>query len=61
MTTEAQVQIINLQGQVVNQLRMAKGASGLQIDTHNLPSGTYFLQLRTVEGILSEKFIVQRD
>jgi hypothetical protein len=61
MAAEAQVQIINLQGQVVNQLRMAKGASVLQIDTRNLPSGTYFLQLRTVEGILSEKFIVQRD
>jgi subtilisin-like proprotein convertase family protein len=61
MAAEAQVLILNLQGQVVNQLRMAKGASGLQIDTHNLPSGTYFLQLRTAEGILSEKFIVQRD
>lgn len=48
-------QILDLQGRILNNAPLQEGKNRLNVSV--LPKGVYFLQLRTEEGFLSEKFV----
>lgn len=56
---EAQVQIFNLQGQLLN-TPVTFANQNVQIQTQDLASGMYILQVKTPYGSATQKFIVQR-
>jgi len=57
---EITVRMLNLQGQVVQQRRLAEVGRQLQLNTAGLPSGIYFVNVQAEEGNFVEKLILQR-
>lgn len=53
------VQLLNLQGQQVLQGRYADGNTPIELNTAQLPAGAYFVQVRTEQGMFTEKLVVQ--
>lgn len=61
-STNAQISIVNLNGQIVLEKRMAasRGWNGTNLNLETLPSGTYFVRIETQSQQLSDKFIIAR-
>jgi hypothetical protein len=57
---DAEVAIVNLAGQsqLVGNQSFAIGENKFEVSTENLSPGMYFLQLRSAQGLLSQKFVV---
>ncbi len=59
---QGDVQLVNLSGQLVRELRgqkMAKGNNQFQLNTAELESGIYFVKIQTEEGLLTKKVVIQ--
>jgi subtilisin-like proprotein convertase family protein len=56
----AEVRFINMQGQQVQQSRLAAGENNLPVSTANLPAGIYFVQVHSADGYFLQKLVVQR-
>ena len=60
LPTDALLRVYNLQGQLLQQAQVMKGANQHPIETGQWPNGAYFLQIRTNSGGLSLPFQVQK-
>ena len=60
-TSDAQMQIIDMQGKIISdeQVKIGTGRNQIDIQVRKLPSGTYLLKLITAEDILTERFVKQ--
>ena len=54
------VRLLNLQGQEVLQRRFADATTPLELNTVQLPAGTYFVNVQTEQGQFTEKLVVLR-
>lgn len=59
LPTDAVLRVYNLQGQLLQQAQVQKGANQHPIETEQWPNGAYFLQIRTNIGGMSLPFQVQ--
>lgn len=66
MNTEGQLDwnsaaIYNVQGQLMKAAPSHSTASLLQFDIRDLPAGVYFLRVETEEGVVGQRFVVDRQ
>lgn len=54
------IQIFNAQGQVVQERTFTNVAELLEMNTQNLASGVYFIQVRTEDKAMTERVTIQR-
>lgn len=60
LNEEVQLQIFNVQGQRLRATSNMFSGNRLQINTQNLPSGMYLLNIRTENGSITKRFNIQR-
>jgi hypothetical protein len=58
LPNNTQLRILNTNGQIMQQQQVAENATQLETDVSTLPSGLYFVQLRSPQGLLyTGKFV----
>jgi hypothetical protein len=59
LTSIAHLRAFNLEGRLVHNRVLQKGAVDAQLDLSNWPSGTYIIQVSSEEGMLSQQRLVK--
>jgi subtilisin-like proprotein convertase family protein len=60
LAADANVRMLNVQGQLVQQQILPAGQQQLEFNTSVLSDGIYFIELNTQNGILTQKLVIQK-
>ena len=60
VSSDATLIVSDVQGRVLGQQRLKQNADLFQIDLNGLMNGVYFITVKSAEGLMTERFVIQR-